>query len=126
MAAGDKVQVGRAFKVEFGSATWAGRTLDSLTNQYTSDLDTQPDERGADIGYIFSNPGQEITLNCRIEDTGSITPITPGTIVSITPPGGSATNFIVLAASPVNHSSGVTTQTVTFVRKDSMASTLDA
>lgn len=126
MAAGDKVQIGRAFKVEFGAFTWAGYMPDSVANQRTADLSTQKDQRGADCTYIFDNPGKQLTLNLRIEDTGSITPFSPGDIVEVTPPEGTSAKWIILSATPINHSSGVATTTVTLDRKDSMAATLDA
>lgn len=128
MAAGDKVQIGKAFKVEFGTFTYAGYQPTSITHTTTADVTAISDTRGATCTHIINNPGKQITINCYIEDSaGSITPPAVGTIVQLTPPDAAQATKYILGSSPtVTHSNNITTLSMTLTREDSMAATYDA
>jgi FtsP/CotA-like multicopper oxidase with cupredoxin domain len=127
MPAGDRVQIGKAFKVEYGSYVFAGYQPTAITNQRTANVETIMDPRNAAISHQITNPGKQLTLNAMIEDSaGSITPITVGEIVTITPPEGTSQKWCVLASAPVSHSNGITTISITATREDSMAAAYDA
>lgn len=128
MAAGDKVQIGKAFKVEYGSFTYAGYQPTSVTTTTTADVTAITDTRGATCTHIINNPGEQITISCYIEDSGgSITPPSVGDIISLTPPDGAAPVKYILAGSPtVTHSNNITTLGMTLTREDSMGATYDA
>lgn len=127
MAAGDKVQIGKAFKVEYGSLAFAGYQPTSATNSRTANVETITDTRGANCTHIITNPGKQLALNLYIEDAaGSITPPAIGDILTVTPPEGTAQDWIVLSSSPVTHGNSISTLSVTLTREDSMAATYDA
>jgi hypothetical protein len=128
MPAGDRVQIGKAFKVEFGGAVWTGYQLTSLTNQATANVESIMDTRNAAVSHQITNPGKSIAIAAMIEDVGgSITPPGVGDIVVITPPGetrGQA--WILLASAPISHSNGISTISATLTREDSMAAHYEA
>lgn len=126
MAAGDKVQVGKAFKVEFGSFTYSGYQPTSVAGSRPAAVETIMDTRGAAVTHILTNPGKQLTLTCYIESTGSITPPDVGDIITLTPPEGTSTKYILLSPATVNHGNSITTLTMTLTREDSMAATYDA
>jgi hypothetical protein len=127
MAAGDKVQIGKAFKVEYGAFTYAGYQPTNVTNSRTANVETITDTRGANVTHIITNPGKLLTLTCYIEDSGgSITPPTVGTIITVTPPEGTATDYILASPATVTHGNSITTLSLSLTREDSMAATYDA
>lgn len=127
MAAGDKVQIGKAFKVEYGSFTYAGYQPTSVSNSRTANVETITDTRGANVTHIFTNPGKQLTLTAYIENSGgSITPPTVGTLITVTPPEGTSQKYILASPATVTHGNSITTISMTLVREDSMAATYDA
>ena len=127
MAAGDKVQIGKQWKVEYGAFVYAGYQPTSVGNAKTGNVQSIMDTRDAVCTHIVTNPGEQLVLNLMIEDAGgSITPLAVGARVQITPPTGTAKKYIVLASIPISHTNGITTTQGTFTREDSMASTYDA
>lgn len=127
MAAGDKVQIGKAFKVEFGSYTFAGYQPTSITNSRTANVETITDTRGANVTHIFTNPGKQLSLTAYIEDSaGSITPPDVGDILTVTPPEGTSQKWILASPATVTHGNSITTISLTLTREDSMAATYDA
>lgn len=126
MAAGDKVQIGTAFKVEYGSFTFAGYQPSNVQSVSTGEVNTIADIRGADKTYIVSNPGKRLVLDLMIEDTADIDPIAIGTIVTVTPPNvETPLKYINLTEAPVTHTNDVSTLRVTLERRDSMGTVLD-
>lgn len=126
MAAGDKVQIGKAFKVEYGSFTYAGYQPTSVANSRPAAVETISDTRGATCTHIITNPHKQLTLTCYIEDTGSITPPEVGDIIQVTPPEGTAQKYILLSPATVSHTNSIAVLTMTLIREDSMAATYDA
>ena len=127
MPAGDKVQIGKAFKVEFGSFTYAGYQPTSITSTRTADVTAITDTRGAVCTHIINNPGKQITITCYIEDSaGSITPPNVGDIITLTPPEGTSTKYILASSPTITFSNNISTLSMTLTREDSMAATYDA
>lgn len=126
MAAGDKVQIGTVMKVEFGAFSYTGYLPTSVSNTRIAEVNTIKDERNATQTHIFNNPGKQITVNLQIKSTGSITPPKPGDIITLTPPEGTSTKYLLLSPATVTHGTEVTTLSMTLTREDSMAATYDA
>lgn len=125
MAAGDKVQKGQQWKVEFGSFAYAGYLPTSVTSKLTADDEAVKDERGATISHILTDPRREMTLDLLIKSTGSVTPPAKGDYITITTPEGVSTKFYCNDAS-VSFSSGISRLSLSLLREDSMAATYDA
>ena len=127
MAAGDRVQIGKAFKVEYGSFAFTGYQPTSVSNVRNADVESIKDIRNANISHQITNPGKQITVTALIEDSGgSITPPDIGDIITLTPPEGTSTKYCLLSSPSVTHSNGITTISMTLTREDSMAATYDA
>jgi hypothetical protein len=126
MAAGDKVQIGKAFKVEFGSFTYAGYQPTSITNTRSAEVTQITDTRGATVTHIINNPGKQITITCYVESTGSVTPPSIGDFITLTPPEGTSQKYILASSPTMTHSNNITTLSMTLTREDSMAATYDA
>jgi hypothetical protein len=127
MAAGDRVQIGKAFKVEYGVFAYTGYQPTSISNTRTADVESIKDIRNANISHQITNPGKQISITCLIEDSaGSITPPDIGDIITLTPPEGTSTKYCLLTAPGVTHGNGITTLTLTLTREDSMAAYYDA
>lgn len=129
MAAGDKVQIGKPYMVEFLGFVWAGYVPTSITRSREADVMAHKDGRNATDCYIISDPGETLNLSLEIEADAQISALElkPGDVVRVTPPGDpSPRNFIVTTGSPISFNNMIATQTVTLERKDSMAETLDA
>ena len=127
MAAGDRVQIGKQWKVEYGSFVFAGFQPTSVGHSKTANHERVMDTRDATCTHMFTDPGEQLVLNLQIEAAaGYIDPIAPKTILTCTPPTGTAKKYIVLTGGPVNHTNGITTTQVTLTREDSMAATYDA
>ena len=127
MAAGDRVQIGKAFKVEYGSFAYTGYQPTSISNTRTADVESIKDIRNANISHQITNPGKQITITCLIEDAaGSITPPDVGDIITLTPPEGTSTKYCLLSSPSVTHSNGITNLSMTLTREDSMAAYYDA
>lgn len=125
MAAGDTVQKGQQWKIEFASFAYTGYLPTSVTNKLTSDDEVVPDERGATISHILRNPRREISLDLLIKSTGSITPPAKGDYITITTPENVSTKFYCDDAT-VSFSTGISRLSLSLVREDSMAATYDA
>jgi hypothetical protein len=123
MAAGDKVQIGKQFKVEFGGAVWTGYQFSSISRSKTAEVTQIADTRGATVTHIINNPGDQITIAAMIEDAnGSITPPDVGSYFAITIPGATRPSaWILLSPATVTHGNGVSTISATLNREDSMA-----
>jgi hypothetical protein len=123
MAAGDKVQIGKQFKVEFGGAVWTGYQFASLARSKQANVETITDTRGANVTHVITNPGDQITISAMIEDAaGSITPPKVGDYFAITIPGATRPSaWILLSPATVTHGNGVSTISATLNREDSMA-----
>lgn len=128
MAAGDKIQIGKAFKVEFGGATWTGYQFTSLAHSKTAAVEQVLDTRGAAVTHIYTNPATQIAISAMIEDaSGSVTPPDIGDYFAITLPGASRpAAWILLSPATVTHGNGVTTISATLTREDSMAAGYEA
>lgn len=129
MAAGDKVQIGKPYMVEFLGFTWAGYVPTGITRSRDADVMQHRGTRNETDVYIISDPGETLQLNLEIEAESQVAALElkPGDVVRLTPPGDDAPrNFIVTTGSPISFSNMIATQTVTVERKDSMAATLDA
>lgn len=125
MAAGDAVQKGQQWKIEFASFAYTGYLPTSVTNKLTADDEVVPDERGATISHILRNPRREISLDLLIKSTGSVTPPSKGDYITITTPEGVSTKFYCDDAT-VSFSSGISRLSLSLVREDSMIATYDA
>jgi hypothetical protein len=123
MAAGDKVQIGKQFKVEFGGAVWTGYQFQSLTNSKTANVESVVDIRGANTTHIITNPAQQIAITAMIENaSGSIEPPDVGDYFAITIPGATRPSaWILLSPATVTHSNSVSTISATLTREDSMS-----
>jgi len=127
MAAGDRVQIGKAFKVEYGSFAYTGYQPTSIGNTRTADVESIKDTRNANISHQITNPGKQINVSALIEDSsGSVTPPDIGDIITLTPPEGTSQKFILLSPATVTHGNGITSISMTLTREDSMAATYDA
>ena len=126
MAAGDKVQIGKAFKVEYGAFTYAGYQPTAVSSSRGAVVETITDTRGANITHIIGNPSRTLEITAYIENTGSIVPPDVGDIITVTPPEGTATKYILASPATVSHSNSVTTISMSLMREDSMASVYDA
>ncbi len=125
MAAGDKVQKGQQWKVEFGSMAYTGYMPTDATNKLTADDEVVKDTRGATITHILTDPRRELAATFLIKSTGSITPPAKGDYITVTTPEGVSTKFYCNDAS-VAFSSGISKLTLSLLREDSMAATYDA
>lgn len=125
MAAGDKVQKGQQWMVEYGSFAYTGYTPTGLTWKKNADDEAVPDERGATITHILTNPREEMTIDLMIESTGDITPPDKGDYISLTTPDGDTQKYYCNDAS-VSFSAGITKLSLSLLREDSMAATYDA
>lgn len=125
MAAGDKVQKGQQWMVEFGSFAYTGYLPESITFKSTADDEVIKDERNATISHILTDPRKEMTLDLLIKSTGSITPPSKGDTVTMTPPQGTSTKYYCNDAS-ISFSRGVSKLSLSLLREDSMIATLDA
>ena len=124
MAAGDRTQIGKPYKVEYGSFTFAGFQPTSVGNSKTADVETIRDTRNAAICHIITNPGDSLALTCYIEAAASITPPIVGTYVSVTPPHKThPEKYIVATAPTVTHGNSVTVLGLTLIQEDSMEAT---
>jgi len=125
MAAGDKVQKGQQWKVEFGSAAYTGYLPTDWTTKFTADDEIIKDERNATITHILTDPRREHQVTFLIKSTGSITPPAKGDYLTMTPPQGTSTKYYCNDAS-VSFSNGVSKLTLSLLREDSMIATYDA
>lgn len=125
MAAGDKVQKGQQWMVEFGSFAYTGYQPTDVTFKNTANDEVVPDERGATISHILTDPRKEMTMNLLIKSTGSITPPAKGDTITMTPPQGTSTKYYCNDAS-VSFSSGISRLSLSLLREDSMIATYDA
>lgn len=125
MSAGDKVQKGQQWKVEFGSFAYTGYQPTDVTNKLTADDEAVKDTRNATISHLLTDPRRELTVNFMIKSTGSITPPAKGDIITLTTPEGVSTKFYCNDAS-VSLSSGISKLAMSLLREDSMAATYDA
>jgi len=123
MAAGDKVQIGKQFKVEFGGAVWTGYQFTSLARSKNANVETITDTRGANVTHVITNPGDQIAISAMIEDaSGSITPPAVGSYFAITIPGATRPSaWVLLSPATVTHGNSVSTISATLTREDSMA-----
>jgi len=125
MAAGDRVQKGQQWKVEFGSFAYSGYSPRGLTSKLNADDAAVQDHRKATVTHMLTNPRREISLDLMIQSAGSITPPAKGDYITITTPEGVATKFYVDDAS-VSFSDDITMLSLSLLREDSMAATYDA
>ena len=125
MAAGDKVQKGAQWKVEFGSFAYTGYLPEDISFKSTADDEAVKDERNATISHILTDPRKEMTMTLLIKSTGSITPPAKGDYITITTPEGVSTKFYCNDAQ-VSFSSGISRLSLSLLREDSMAATYDA
>jgi hypothetical protein len=127
MPAGDRVQIGKAFKVEYGSFAYTGYQATSVGNTRTADVESIKDTRNANISHQITNPGKQINVSALIEDSaGSITPPDVGDIITLTPPEGTSQKWCLLSPATVTHGNGITSISMTLTREDSMAAYYDA
>jgi hypothetical protein len=127
MAAGDRVQIGKAFKVEYGDFAFTGYQPTSVGNTRTADVETIKDTRNANISHQITNPGKQINVSAMVEDAaGSITPPDVGDIITLTPPEGTSQKWCLLSPATVTHGNGITSISMTLTREDSMATYYDA
>jgi hypothetical protein len=125
MAAGDKVQKGQQWMVEFGSFAYAGYLPETITMKDTADDEAIKDERNATISHILTDPRIEMTLALMIKSTGSITPPSKGDYLTLTPPQGTSTKYYCNDAT-VSFSRGISKLSLSLLREDSMIATYDA
>ena len=125
MAAGDKVQKGQQWMVEYGSFAYTGYLPQAINWKATADDEVVKDERNATISHILTDPRKEMTVDFLIKSTGDITPPAKGDYISLTDPDGSSVKYYCNDAS-VSFSSGITKLSMTLLREDSMAATYDA
>jgi hypothetical protein len=124
MAAGDRTQIGKAYKVEYGNFTFAGFQPTSVTNSKAAEVETIRDTRNAAICHLITNPGETLNLTCYIEASASITPPIVGTYVSVTPPHKTHPEKFIVATSPsVTHGNSVTVLGLSLIQEDSMETT---
>lgn len=125
MAAGDKVQKGQQWKVEFGSLAYTGYLPEDYTEQDTADDEAVKDERNATISHILTDPRIVISVTFLIKSTGSITPPAKGDYITMTSPAGVSTKYYCNDAT-VSLSRGISKLSLSLLREDSMAATYDA
>lgn len=124
MAAGDRVQIGKLFKVGFGNFVKAGYQPTSVTNSRTADVETIRGTRNEAVTHMITNRGDSLVLNLFIEDAGSITPPSVGALISVTPPDKTHPEKYILASPPTTpHGVGITTMTLNLIKEDSMEAT---
>jgi hypothetical protein len=124
MAAGDRTQIGKAYKVEYGNFVLAGFQPTSVASSKTADVETIRDTRNAAICHIITNPGDTLNLTCYIEASASITPPIVGTYVSVTPPYKShPEKYIVATPATVTHGNSVTALSLSLLKEASMEAT---
>jgi len=124
MAAGDRTQIGKAFKVEYGSFTFAGFQPTSVASSKAADVETIRDTRNAAITHIITNPADTLNLTCYIEASASITPPIVGTYISVTAPYRThPEKYIVATPATITHGNSVTTLSLSLIQEDSMEAT---
>jgi hypothetical protein len=124
---GDKVQIGRAYMVEFLGFVFAGYQPTSITRSRDADVFAHKGTRNETDTYIISDPGEALQLNLEIEADTEALQLKPGDVVRVTAPGDeSPTNYLVTSASPITLTNMIATLTVTLERKASLAAELDA
>ena len=125
MAAGDGVQKGQQWKIEFGSFAHAGYEITGLSDKLNADDEAVPDTRKATISHLLTNPRREMTADFMIKSTGSITPPAKGDYITLTTPQGVSTKFYNDDAT-VTFDSGISKLSLKLLREDSMIATYDA
>jgi hypothetical protein len=121
MAAGDKVQIGQPYKVEYGTFALVGFQPTSVGNSAVADVETIRDTRNAVCTHIITNPGDTLSLTCYIEASASITPPIVGSYISVTPPNKAHPEKYILASpATVTHGNSITTISLSLLREDSM------
>lgn len=122
MAAGDAVQKGEQWKIEYADLELAGY-MPTAWNIKTSDADDEaiPDERGATITHILRNPRRTMSGDLLIKDTGSITPPAKGSYVWLQGPDDAAAKYYYVEDSSVAFSTSVTRLSLSVLLEDSQS-----
>lgn len=123
MAAGDKIQIGKLFAVEFGNAKWTGTQMTALSRSRGAAVETITDTRGANTTHIISNKASQIEITAYLEDGGGFSePPAVGSVIRITEPGETRPSaWILLSPATISFSNSVTTISASLSREDSMA-----
>lgn len=122
MAAGDKVQKGQEWKVEFGSLSYTGYLPTDWTLK-DGDADDEPikDERGATISHILTDPRTVMSGTLMIKSTGSITAPPKGSYIQLTGPTDVAAKYYYVVDATLTFSSGITRLALQLILEDSQA-----
>lgn len=122
MAAGDAVQKGQQWKLHFGNLARTGYLPTAWTfKDQDADDETVPDERGATITHILTNPRKLMTGDLLIKDTGSITPPAKGDYIWLQGPADAAALYYYVDDAQVSFSSGITRLSLSLLLEDSQS-----
>lgn len=123
MAAGDKVQKGQEWKVEYGNLTLTGYLPTAFTfKDQDADDEVIRDERGATITHILTDPREVMTGEFLIKATGgSITPPAKGSYISIKGPDDSSAKYYYVVDAGLTFSSGITRLSLSLILEDSQS-----
>ncbi len=122
MAAGDAVQKGQQWKLHFGNLTRTGYMPTAWTfKDQDADDETVPDERGATITHILTNPRKLMSGDLLIKDTGSITPPAKGDYIWLQGPVDAAALYYYVDDAQVSFSSGITRLSLSLLLEDSQS-----
>ena len=114
------VQLGTAYKIDFGAPAYTGYTPEDLAIESTGTQEEHTDVNGATDNVIVRNLGTQITATFSILNTGgSLTPPAQGATVTLTPPQGTSTLYRVVSAS-VRSTRGIAQLSLTGIKEVSM------
>jgi len=119
MAAGDRVQKGQQWKVEFGAFSFTGYLVKSWTYKKDADDTVVPDHRKATITHILTNPRIIMSGDLMIKDTGSITPPKKGSFISLQAPDAVAARYYYVEDAQVSFSDDITMLSLSLMIEDS-------
>ena len=122
MAAGDKVQKGQEWKVEYGNLTYTGYLPTAWTlKDQDADDEIIKDERGATISHILTDPREVMTGELLIKSTGSITAPAKGSYISLKGPDDSAAKYYYVQDATLTFSSSITRLSLSLILEDSQS-----
>ena len=120
-------QLGEEYLIGLGGAVYSATTdPESADIGDDADEEIKRDDQGATKTVITKDRRKTLSLNVEILNTGGFTVPRKNTVVSVTPPGGSAENYRVNSAQITASKGAAARLAVTLIREDSMAAVYGA
>lgn len=114
------VQLGTALKIGYGSFAYTGYVAQGVTTTTTGEIKTLKNADNATFCKLVEDLGTQHQIDLLILDaTGSITPPAKGSTVTLTPPQGASTPYMVQDSS-VKFSAEEAMLSLTLIKEVSM------